>query len=45
MKTEVSYNTVGNKFEVLNEVEMGNVLGGGPKGSTREQDVFDPDEE
>ncbi len=32
-------------FEVLNEVEMGNVLGGGPKGSTREQDVFDPDEE
>ena len=46
MKSQVSYNSNDNKFEVLSEVEMNNVLGGTlPRGLSKEEDVFDPDQE
>ena len=46
MKSQVSYNSNDNIFEVLSEVEMNGVLGGAlPRGLTKEEDVLDPDQE
>ena len=44
MKSQVSYNSNDEIFEVLSEVEMNTVLGGGrPRGLSKVEDILDPE--